>query len=250
MHPSRWWLPFLALALVMATGHGMAQSRTRVWDVEFGTPVDRLPLKEFVEPACGTDGGPPALPLESFLSFALCPVEPATGLREVWFIYDDEWEYIARAQRDVLGIGRYSANTLDRQPILTSLLIDGGGLVQGYRVITDPRAPIELRASSHLLGGLLRTLVTGANWACADLPRDERERPIDGEFVKQSCQAAAGVRLAKVETRHFYKAGQDVRDVPRFLDAAAGDFESSARLEVYAAAAVRDAPCCRASVRQ
>ena len=68
--------------------------------------------------------GTPSLRLESFADFALCRTEARTGLHEVWFIYDDEWEYIARAYGDDEEIRRFSANVLYAQPIITSLLID------------------------------------------------------------------------------------------------------------------------------
>ncbi len=239
------------LVLLCAVGPeaALAQSRTRVWDIELGIPVAQLPLREFVDAACGTNGGPPSLPIDGFADFARCPVERATGLREVWFIYDDEWEYIARANRDPFEIGRYSANTMYRQPIITSVLIDAGGLVQGYRVITDPRAPIDLRIQASVLFPIFKGMYSEAPWACIDLPADERERPIDGTYLKASCEMASARLFVKAEGRHLLKAGQDVRDVPRFLDQAAGDFESSARLEVYNLSAVRGAPCCSASVR-
>ena len=243
-------LACVALFCAIGADTTLAQSRARVWDIELGTPVAQLPLTDFVEPACGTNGGPPSQPLERFAEFARCPVEPATGLREVWFIYDDEWEYIARANRDPFEIGRFAANTLYRQPIITSLLIDDAGLVQGYRVITDPRASIERRIEAYLVYAFFKGMFSYAPWVCADLPRDERERPLDGTYLKVSCEMVSEQRFLKVEGRHLQKPGQDVRDVPRFLDQAAGDFESSARLEVYNRAAVRGAPCCPASARQ
>ena len=129
--------------LAFGAGSVAAQSRTRLFDIELGVKLAGLPLDEWVDPACGTNGGPPSVPLDGFEAFARCPVEAATGLREIWFIYDDEWEYIGRAQRDEAQIGRYSANTLYRQPIVSSLLIDKSGVVQGYRIVTDPRAPVD-----------------------------------------------------------------------------------------------------------
>jgi hypothetical protein len=226
-----------------------AQSRTRVWDIAFGTSVANLPFNEFVDPACGTNGGPPSLPLDSLLEFARCPVEPATGLREVWFIYDDEWEYIARAYRDPLEIGRYSANTLFRQPIMTSLMIDAAGLVQGFRVITDTRAPIEVRLLAHDLYPILKGMFNDAPWMCVDLPPGDREAPHEGLFIKANCEQVAPLRYMKAEGRHMHKPGQDVREAVRLMDNALGAFESSARLEVYSRAAVTGAACCRASAR-
>jgi hypothetical protein len=239
----------LAFVCAFAAGAAVAQSRTRVWDIQLGTPIAQLPQTEFVDPACGTNGGPPSLPLQAWADFARCPVEILTGLREIWFIYDDEWEYIARAQRDPFEIGRYSANSYYRQPIVTSLLIDDAGLVQGYRVVTDTRALIDLRMQAYLLFPIFKGMHSDGPWTCADLPTDARERPIDGVFVKSACQMMSERRYVKAEGRHLLKAGQDVRDKPRFLDQAVGDFESSARLEVYNLAAVRGAPCCPASAR-
>src|SRR5689334_4616170 len=111
--------------LALAMGAAAAQQPApKIWDVKLGTPVAALPLDEFVDPACGTNGGPPSRVLRSFAEFTLCPVEKTTGLHEVWFRYDDEMEYIARARRSDIMIRQYQANALAGQPIITSLLID------------------------------------------------------------------------------------------------------------------------------
>jgi hypothetical protein len=234
------------LACLMAADPGFAQSRTRIWDVELGTPVAALPTEEFVDPSCGTNGGPPSLRLESFADFARCRAEPTTGLHEVWFIYDNEWEYIARAQRDDAAIATYSANTFYAQPIVTSYLVDDAGVVEGFRVFTDPRAPDDVRLHAYVLGGIFKTFFSTAAWTCSDLPAENGERPLEGLLLKQSCFSLDGDRLLKVETRHRYKPGQDLGVVPRDIIQAEGDFESSASLEVYRVDAVRGAPCCQA----
>src|SRR5690348_8091070 len=84
------------LALVLVGPGAMAQSRPKIWDMKFGTAVADLPDEEFVDPACGTNGGPPGQRLASFEEFEKCRAD-ATGLREVWFRYDDEEEFIARS---------------------------------------------------------------------------------------------------------------------------------------------------------
>ena len=43
-----------------------------------------------------------------------------------------------------------------RQPIITSLLVDDSGLVQGYRVVTDPRAPVAVRQEAHTLFAIFK----------------------------------------------------------------------------------------------
>ena len=231
-------------AISMAAQDSLAQARTRIFDVQFGSPVSALPSDEWVDPACGTNGGPPSLKLESFEDYARCPVEEDTGLREIWFIYDDEWEYIARAYRDPVEIGRFSANKFYGQPIITSLLVDDGGFVQGYRVITDPRAPTEVRQVAYTLHANFKILFSDAPWRCVSLPLEEREEPVDGRLLKEDCVMASDQRFIKLQGRHLRKPGQG-----RFEIAPQGYFESSVRLEVYDPDAVRAAPCCRAFVR-
>ena len=93
-------LPALAADPGQRGGHARGQQPPpQIWDMKFGTPVGDLPDEEFVDPACGTNGGPPGLRLGSFEEFAKCRAE-SSGLREIWFRYDDELEYIARAARD------------------------------------------------------------------------------------------------------------------------------------------------------
>lgn len=231
-----------AIAVAMTAPNALAQSRARIFGVELGSTVNALPADQWVEPACGTNGGPPSLRLERFEDFGRCPVEAATGLREIWFIYDDEWEYVARAYRDPVEIKSYSANVFYGQPIITSLLVDDGGLVQGYRVVTDPRAPTAERLTAYQLHATFKTLFNGARWRCVALAREEREDPVEGVFLKEDCVMALGERLIRLEGRHLRKAGQADFAIPP-----EGYFDSSARLEVYNLDAVRDAPCCRAS---
>jgi hypothetical protein len=215
-------------------------------EVEFGTHLSELPAEEWVDPSCGTNGGPPSIELEGFDEFARCPVEGGTGLREIWFIYDDEWEYIARAYRDPVEVLSYSANMFFQQPIITSLLVDGAGLVQGYRIITDPEAPNEVRREAFTLYGVLKGLFTDAPWQCEDLVPSERESPIEGRFLKADCIMVSDERFIRVEVRHLRKAGQNPREYAGFRTQTESLFESSVRLEVYRTDAVRAAPCCQA----
>jgi hypothetical protein len=221
-----------ACALCLAASVAGAQKfATRLWDIPLGTPVGQLPLDDYVDPACGTNGGPPARVLRSFADFALCPAEAATGLHEVWFRYDDEMEYIARARRSEIMIRQYQANALAGQPITTSLLIDDSGLVQGYRVVNDARAEGRTRIAAFDLADLFKGMA-GAGLQCTDLPPAEGERPIEDLFVKENCELTADGVVTHVEARRFYKPGQFAVD-PNDNRLNENEFESSARLEVY-----------------
>jgi hypothetical protein len=224
------------LAAWFALGAGQAQElATKIWDITLGTPVAALPLDQFVDPACGTNGGPPSRVLGSFADFALCPPDKATGLHEVWFRYDDELEYVARARRSEIMIRLYQANVLGGQPIITSLLIDDAGLVEGYRIVNDPRAAGATRIEAYGLVELFKGMVA-PGLDCVDLPPGPGERPIEDLFVKQSCEVKADGQVTKIEARRYYRPGQFLIN-PNDNRMTENEFESSARLEVYRATA-------------
>jgi hypothetical protein len=220
------------IAICLACAIAQAQtSPPKIWDITLGIPIAELPLKDFVDPACGTDGGPPARVLRGFDAFALCPTESATGLHEVWFRYDDEMEYIARARRSGVLIRQYQANSLAGQPIITSFLIDDAGRVQGYRIVNDPRADAGTRIDAFNIADLFKG-IAGMGIPCADLPPAEGERPINDVFIKEICELKTDDRVVRVESRRYYKPGQYAID-PNENRTTENQFESSARLEVY-----------------
>jgi hypothetical protein len=216
-----------AIAAVPAPAQAQAP---KIWDIKLGNPIKDLPA-DFVDTACGTNGGPPARVLKGFQEFAQCPVERATGLHEVWFRYDDEMEYIARARRSEIMVRQFQANSLAGQPIITSLLIDDDGIVQGYRVVNDPRADARTRIAAFNLADLFKGMVLG-KVECKDLPPGEGERPIDDLLVKEDCAGKSEGQVTRVEARRYYKPGQFAVD-PNDSRLTENLFESSARLEVY-----------------
>ena len=221
-----------AVAMGLAAGAAAAQSQApRIWDIMLGIPISALPLADYVDPACGTNGGPPARVLKGFDEFAQCPAEKTTGLHEVWFRYDDELEYIARARRSQILVRQYQANSLAGQPIITSLLIDGAGVVQGYRIVNDPRVDGATRLVAFGLADLFKGMAP-PGLECTDLPPAEGERPIEDWFVKQVCEGKSNGIVTHIEARRYYKPGQFAVD-PNDNRLTENQFESSARLEVY-----------------
>ena len=203
------------LALTLA-GAASAQQpslggRPAVWDVRLGTPVGALPDEEFVDPACGTNGGPPGLRIETFEQFGRCRPE-ASGLREIWFRYDDEMEYVARAARDPDAVTRNNAMLLLGQPVILSLLVDRAGLVQGFRIITDPHADQDLRSDAYTLAEAFKARFGADGWDCNDLAPAAGETAIMGTFVKRQCRKTAEDQRITVESRHYYKSGQAAQD--------------------------------------
>ena len=166
------------VATSLASGAAAQDSAPRIWDLKLGIKVAELPLSDYVDPACGTNGGPPARVLRSFADFAQCPVEAKTRLHEVWFRYDDEMEYVARARRSEILVRQYQANALAGQPIITSLLIDDAGRIQGYRIVNDPRVEGNTRINAFGIADLFKGMA-GLGLDCKDLPPAEGERPIE-----------------------------------------------------------------------
>jgi hypothetical protein len=220
----------LAIASFVATVASAEQPLPRIWDVQLPSPVGDLPDEEFVDPACGTNGGPPGLPIGTFDRFERCRAE-ASGLREIWFRYDDEWEFIARAARDPDAVARNNAMVVLGQPVTLSLLIDRTGLVQGYRIFTDPRAEEEVRSGAYGVAIAFKARFGTEGWTCNDLPPAEGETTILGIFVKERCEKRADGQAVTVESRHYYKPGQALLD-PNTGLATVNQFESSARLQV------------------
>jgi hypothetical protein len=221
----------LAAAGLLCGGAQAQRATPKLWDTKLGTPVSALPTEHFVDPACGTNGGPPSRVLPGFADFAQCPIDRSTGLREVWFRFDDEMEYVARARRSDALIRQHQANSLAGQPIITSLLIDDAGRVQGYRIINDPRAEGRTRIAAFGLADVFKG-IAGVGLTCIDLPPAEGERPIDDWLVKQNCEMTSDGRIIRIEARRYYKAGQFAVD-PNDNRLTENLFESSARLEVY-----------------
>ena len=224
----------VSFVCLMSSAWSEAQERPKrfsIWDIHLGDAASDLP-DEYINYACGTNGGPPSLPLANFTAFKKCKPE-ASGLREVYFQYDDELEYEARALDIKPEIKMYAGTTLFEFPVVASVLFDGSGHVRGERAVTDPRQQLARgRLEFWELGNFLRQRFGDDNWTCKDLAPEEGENPVGSQFIKNRCEkTAAGVHFI-LEQRLLQKKGQ------QFMDSMTGKaqlqaFESSTRFEMY-----------------
>jgi hypothetical protein len=220
------------LAFVVTLGVAIAQEaprRTEVWDLKLGTPVAHLP-DDFTDYACGTDGGPPSLPLNSFADFRRCRADPM-GLHEVYFRYDDELEYWAKANNFTTEIEKYSGTKVYDFPVVLSARFDDAGVLAGLRIVSDPRDTSRDRDEAYLLRNFLTARYGRDGWDCADLPPAEGETPVGRTFIKQHCRKAVEGAIADIETHFFRKKGQYQYD-PQTGRATEGQFESLVRFEL------------------
>jgi hypothetical protein len=204
--------------------------RLEVWDLRLGTRVEQLP-DEFVDLACGTNGGPPSTPLNAWSDFRRCRAEPS-GLREVYFRYDDELEYWAKANSLADQMEQYSGTKTYGFPVVVSALIDAQGSLAGIRIVSDPRDTSQNRDEAYLLRNFLTARFGRDNWQCQDLALEDGETPVDGVFVKQRCRKQIdGNTSASLSTRYLRKPGQSRLDAHTGRETA-GQFESTASFEL------------------
>jgi hypothetical protein len=234
-------------AILVAAGPagGQALRRSTIWDLKLGSPIAAQPVpSEFQNFACGSNGGPPRRTLIGWGDFMRCPAEP-DGLHEVYFEYDDELEYIARAHDNDIEISRWAGTHEATFPVITSALIDNAGIVRGIRLVTDARpdhrnditeADRRKRDEFYLLGGFMaaRFNIEPAR-DCKSLAPAEGESSVGSLFIKQVCERkdeATGRRIV-IHANLYRKPGQSAYNPQLPTQLTEGQFESSARIEVY-----------------
>jgi hypothetical protein len=239
-------LALLALGCVCWSAIAGAQDlrRATIWDLKLGQPAAAQPSpSEFSGLACGADGGPPRQPLAGWSDFMRCPAEPS-GLREVYFEYDDEYEYVARARELPREVTRWAGTTEAGFPVMTSALFDDAGVLRAIRIVTDSRpdyrndtteANLQKRARAYLFGGVMAARYgIEASRDCTALPAAEGETAVGSLFVKLTCEridATRGIKIL-VRTNYFRKPGQSGVNPQLPTQLTVGQYESSARLEI------------------
>ena len=206
--------------------------RSDIWDVKIGMSSDEIPWRDFIDISCGTNGGPPSIMIDSFRNFAKCPPEQ-TGLHEVYFAYDDELEYWARANEYITWIPIYSGTKVVDQPVILSALFDRGGIVKGVRIISDARADPQQRLGAIVMRRRFTGLYGEDGWDCKDLPAQEGEKPFRRQFIKELCTKISKDQLrVRLESHYYQKSGQTTFD-PHTGQPQQGYFESTVHLELY-----------------
>jgi len=218
--------------------------RASVRDLKLGEPIAAQPAAaEFRGFACGSNGGPPRHPLSGWSDFKRCSTD-VDGLREVYFEYDDEYEYIARAKDLPREVSRWAGTTEAGFPVIVSALFDEQGVLRGIRVVTDPRPEhrndliepeLRKRADAYLFGAAMAARYgIDAARDCTALPAGEGENAVGTLFIKQACEridAAGGLKIG-VRASYFRKLGQSGVNPQLPTQLTQGQFESSARLEI------------------
>jgi hypothetical protein len=205
-----------ALVCVMIAGPARAAEdplEGDLRDLRVGMSVDELPADGYVDLACGSDGGAPGAALASWAEFARCPPD-AAGLHEVTFAY-------AASPLAELG-DRWEGTKVAGHPVIPSLLIDGSGVVQGMRIVTDPDTRMYLKKKAFLLGVRVMGRYGRDGWTCTEAaPRDGRS-PVGGLFIDRHCEKIFHDRRLILETELYRTAEQQGQE-----------FTGATRLEIF-----------------
>ena len=247
--PGRCFIPLIismACALALpAVAQTPPPGRATIWDLKLGAPIaEQPPPGAFRAFACGSNGGPPRAPLTGWADFRRCPAEP-DGLREVYFEYDDELEYIARAHDDERAISRWAGTHEVTFPVIVSALFDDGGVLRGMRMVTDARpehrnditeANRKKRDEAYTLATVMaaRFNIDPAH-DCEAIPPAEGESPVGSLFIKRACERIEGGLRIVVRASLYRKPGQSGHNPQLPTQLTQGQFESSARMEIYQA---------------
>ena len=120
----------------------------------------------------------------------------ASGLREIYFRYDDELEYWAKANNLLAQMEQYSGTKTYGFPVTVSALIDDGGTLRGIRLVSDPRGDTQNRDEAYLLRNFLTARFGRDGWACgrSAMPRLTRRsgRPPSATSSSSARTAIAG----------------------------------------------------------
>lgn len=180
-----------------------------IWSVELGKSVALLPEQATAIIACGTNGGPPSLPLSRFDDYMLCSPEPS-GLREVSFTYDDEQDYIAKALESEFEFVQ-GGTSVFAHPVIVSVLVDPQGIASGIRIVTDDRVSDRVRRMAVTLARNFKARFGGWSLQCEDIPPRPGENPVGSQFIHEVCQGQdpeTGTRL-RMEASYLRKRGQE-----------------------------------------
>lgn len=204
-----------------------------IWDVKLGETVTGIDPVKVGEIACGTNGGPPSLPLRSFAEYAKCKPE-ASGLHEVYFTHDDEEDYISLANEEEYKVLQ-GGTSIYAHPVVFSALVDGEGIARGIRIVTDERAADRERRVAVALINNLKGRYNAWGLRCEDLPPVDGQMPVGNRFTHELCTGTSPTQdKVRLEATYLRRKGQEAisRETQQVNK---GYYESRTRLEVVQA---------------
>jgi hypothetical protein len=172
-------------------------------ELRVGMSVDELPEEGYADFACGHDGEVPGPALAGWQEFRRCPAD-ALGRHEVAFAF---------APSPLAALGdRWEGTKVAGHPVIPSLLIDGQGVVQGLRIVTDPDARLYLKKKAFLFGIRVMGRYGRDGWTCTEAEPGDGRSPVGGMFIDRRCEKTWHDRRLILDTDLYRAAGQEGRE--------------------------------------
>lgn len=203
-------------------------------DLALGMKASDMPTKGYDIFACGSNGGPPLVPLTGWVDYAKCAPDP-NGLHEVYVAFGTRLDSMVKQLQDD-GDGtpwyqKYAGTRVAGYAVVMSILFDDAGIGREFRVVTDQRAGDDERAKAFLMPLRIKGFYGFDGWTCVDRPPVDGQTPVGQVFINRLCTKTDGPKFVTVEAHLFRKKGQTGFDENG--NPLPGQYESLTRLEVW-----------------
>lgn len=179
-----------------------AQEGGDLRDLRIGMSINVIPADEYTDLSCA---GTTDQTLAGWLDFRKCPPD-AMGLRSIGFRFNESLNPMAQVN------DKYQGTRVAGHPVLLTLLIDEGGIVDGLLIDTDPQARLFWRKKAHLLALVVKSRYGEDGWQCHNIEPDAGEAAVGGLFTKNHCEKVVGERKLLLDQRLYRRAGQPLQD--------------------------------------
>ena len=195
-------LTCILAGILLCAGILRAQEGGDLRDLRVGMSIAAIPAGEYIDLSCvGTHDQT----LVGWSDFRECPRD-AMGLRSVGFRFNEGLNPLAQVN------DKYQGTRVAGHPVLLTLLIDEGGMIDGLLIDTDPQARLFWRKKAHLLALFVKSRYGEDGWQCHNTEPSGGEMAVGGLFIKSRCEKVVGERKLLLDQRLYRRAGQPLQD--------------------------------------
>ena len=195
-------LTCILAGILLCAGILRAQEGGDLRDLRVGMSIAAIPAGEYIDLSCvGTHDQT----LVGWSDFRKCPRD-AMGLRSVGFRFNEGLNPLAQVN------DKYQGTRVAGHPVLLTLLIDEGGMIDGLLIDTDPQARLFWRKKAHLLALFVKSWYGEDGWQCHNTEPSGGEMAVGGLFIKSRCEKVVGERKLLLDQRLYRRAGQPLQD--------------------------------------
>jgi len=195
-------LTCILAGILLCAGIVRAQEGGDLRDLRVGMSIAAIPAGEYIDLSCV---GTPDQTLVGWSDFRKCPRD-AMGLRSVGFRFNEGLNPLAQVN------DKYQGTRVAGHPVLLTLLIDEGGMIDGLLIDTDPQARLFWRKKAHLLALFVKSRYGEDGWQCHNTEPSGGEMAVGGLFIKSRCEKVVGERKLLLDQRLYRRAGQPLQD--------------------------------------